>query len=61
VPFIINMVRRWVLVTVALPVAGKLLGALSRKVKASRGQSGLTSALDKASSAATARGRRGKK
>ena len=60
-PFIINMVRRWVLVTVALPVAGKLLGALSSRLKSSRGESKVTGALDKASSAVTARGRRGKK
>lgn len=56
-PFLVNMVRRWVLVAVALPVAGKLLGALSRRLQASRGPSGVTSALDSASRAAS-RGRR---
>ncbi|WP_299037891.1 hypothetical protein [uncultured Pseudokineococcus sp.] len=59
-PFIINMVRRWALAAVVIPLAGKLLGVVSRKVKASRGENGLTSALDKASSAVTARGRRKK-
>lgn len=44
-PFVITMVRRYVLAAVALPLAAKALGALGRRVEASRGPGKLASAL----------------
>lgn len=44
-PFLITMVRRYVLAAVALPLAAKALGALCRRVETARGPGHLSSAL----------------
>lgn len=44
-PFVLAMVRRYVLAAVVLPLAAKALAALGRRVEASRGQGRLSSAL----------------
>ncbi|MEJ5943815.1 hypothetical protein WDZ17_00715 [Pseudokineococcus basanitobsidens] len=44
-PVLVTMVRRYVLVAVALPLAAKGLAALGRRVEASRGEGKLSSAL----------------
>ncbi|WP_298805343.1 hypothetical protein [uncultured Pseudokineococcus sp.] len=59
-PFLVTMLRRWVLVAVALPLAGKLLGHLASRIRARRGESGVTKALDSASRAASRKRRREK-
>jgi hypothetical protein len=45
VPFLITMVRRYVLAAVALPLAAKALGALGRRVETARGPGHLSSVL----------------
>lgn len=58
VPLIINLIRRWLFARLVLPIAGKVLHGVSARLRSSRGDSRLASALDTAGDFASRRSHR---